>query len=69
MFCLAGMSLSAVRASEAAMLAGLGVVSAHAAQRAPDALLQPALFPAEDMFRTLIDLVGQYRARPTIIQQ
>ncbi|KAI8435422.1 hypothetical protein MSG28_003729 [Choristoneura fumiferana] len=63
MFCVAGMSLSAVRASEGAMLAGLGVVSAHAAQRSPDALLQPALFPTADMFRTLIDLVGSTSGR------
>ncbi|XP_063377694.1 stalled ribosome sensor GCN1 [Cydia fagiglandana] len=58
-----GMSVHAVRVNEKAMLAGLAIVTTHAALRGTSPLLQPALFPTDHMFRTLVELVGSTSGR------
>ncbi|CAH2210666.1 jg25907 [Pararge aegeria aegeria] len=59
-----GLTSSTARGNEAMMVNGLAVISQHAALRgqtqdlfAPDQL-HPQLFPIDQMFRLLIDLIG-----------
>ncbi|XP_047988388.1 eIF-2-alpha kinase activator GCN1 [Leguminivora glycinivorella] len=57
------MSVNAVRSDTSTMLAGLAIITSHAALRGTSPLLQPTLFPTDHMFRTLVELVGSTSGR------
>lgn len=63
---ISGLTSSTARTNEAMMLNGLTIISQHAALRgdAGDIFsrdqLHPQLFPIDQMFRLLVDLIGEY---------
>ncbi|KAM3961855.1 lethal (3) 80Fj [Aphomia sociella] len=58
-----GLQAPATRNDEATMVNGLSIIARHAALRSDHELLQPALFPIDQMFRLLIDLISSTSGR------
>lgn len=63
---IAGLTSSTARTNEAMMVNGLAIISQHAALRGDTSdifsrdQLHPQLFPIDQMFRLLVDLIGKW---------